>query len=170
MNPYQTHNPQIPQGPQGHGSQLPSAKGGSWTVSERTTVKKPQAGEHVKAIPYKVESKVGMNSKIPYHLIYFRVVGGEADGFDRLRYMLSESKKAQWKVENFFDEVGYPLEKWSAAHKENPLNAIRFVVQEAKPVRILVETEEAEDGTRYRVIKEMQPYQEFEESSDNLAF
>lgn len=157
--PGQPMQPPVPQGPPGHGQSSTSAPSGSspWILKEDDVQIFPDFDSEVLAVPYKMDTRVGKQSGIPYHLVSFRVIEGPAKGYDKLEYLVSEAESARRRAFQFFTEVGYPVNAWKPEHGNSGRRALEYVIQQKKPVRIVVSLREAENGRQYREIGKMKP-------------
>lgn len=149
-----------PQGPPGHGQAHVADVGSSWTLRERTDPKPPEFNKSYKAIPVRLETKVGKQSGVPYHLVFFKVVEGESDGYDRLNFMISEAANAQWRAHEFFDGIGYPFKSWDPRFNNDAKAVMQFLIEKGDPVLIGIGMQTQEDGSRYRKISSIQPYKD----------
>lgn len=145
----------IPQGPPGHGQSHaavsnPSSK---WVLRAPTDLQLPEFGSTVKAVPYKVETREGRKSGVPYHIIWFRIIEGPSKEFDRLTFRLSEAPSVEWLAHIFFGAAGYPFSAWKPEHHADAKGALEHVVKRARPMLIKIGMQEAEDGNRYRTVE-----------------
>lgn len=158
-HPGQPMQPPTPQGPPGHGQPMMASAPEStpWILKEDDVQLLPDFDTEVIAVPYKFETRIGKQSGIPYHVVSFKITEGPAKGYDKLDYIVSESESAKRRAFQFFAEVGYPIGSWKEEHKNLGKKALEYIVQQRKPVYILVTLREGENSRQYREIGKMRP-------------